>query len=155
MFSAIALCTLLLLLVSFKVDGFKQRGGFSSIHSRASTFRRYNCIECKEGEFDTTVLKSDTPVLVDFYANWCGPCKLMGPIFKALAEEYDGTDPVKFVKVDTDYFDDQVDDYNIQGLPMFGIFVDGKMIKSHSGALNKDQLKQFMAKGLEEHKAKA
>jgi thioredoxin 1 len=58
-------------------------------------------VECPEGEFDKYVTDSKGAVVVDFMANWCGPCKLMNPIFKSLAEEYDSVD---FVKVDTGTF---------------------------------------------------
>ena len=62
------------------------------------------------------------------FLDWCGPCKLVAPIFKALADELP---QVKFVKVDTEVHEDSVDSFNIQGLPLFGIFVDGKMVRTY------------------------
>jgi len=107
-------------------------------------------VELAPGEFDNEVTKESEVVIVDFYADWCGPCKLMGPIFKQLAEELPA-DGLKFVKVDTDVHESTVESYNIQGLPLFGVFIDGKMISSHSGALSKVNLRQFIIKSLLEH----
>ena len=75
----------------------------------------------------------------------CGPCKLMMPIFKSLAEEYP-EDVVKLVKVDTDLHEDAVEKYNIQGVPMFGVFKDGDLLVSYSGAMTKDKLRDFINK---------
>jgi thioredoxin 1 len=71
----------------------------------------------------------------------------MGPIFQQLADEY--TDKVNFVKVDTDVHEDTVDTFSIQGLPLFGLFVKGKMVSAHSGALTRDALRDFINKGLD------
>jgi thiol-disulfide isomerase/thioredoxin len=65
--------------------------------------------------------------VIFFALDWCGPCKLMSPIFKALSEEV--TD-VEFVKVNTDLHEDKIDGFNIQGLPLFGVFLKGKMVSS-------------------------
>eukprot|EP01035_Chromulina_nebulosa_P017122 gene17122-22636_t len=97
------------------------------------------------GEFDKEVVHSNVPVIVDFSATWCGPCKLMLPIFKALAEEY-SPDEVKLIKVDTDIHDDTVDRFNIQGVPLFGVFINGEMVATHSGAITKDRLREFIEK---------
>ena len=107
-----------------------------------------NFVELVPGDFDKEVIANSKskPVLVDFMANWCGPCKLVAPIFKALSEDF--TDQVKFVKVDTDVHEDTVDKYNIQGLPLFALFVNGKVKATHSGALTKDNLKAFITKNM-------
>lgn len=73
--------------------------------------------------------------------------QLVGPIFKQVAEDFP-SDKVKFVKVDTDVHEDTVAKYNIQGLPLFGLFINGEIVVSHSGALNRDALKDFVNKGL-------
>jgi thioredoxin 1 len=109
-------------------------------NSRAYAFK-----VVEAGEFDSTVIQSKVPVIVDFSADWCGPCKLMLPIFKSLADEYP-EESVKLVKVDTDVHEDVVDKYNIQGVPLFGVFKNGEMVASHSGALTKDKLKEFINK---------
>jgi thioredoxin 1 len=98
--------------------------------------------------FDDLVLKSNVPVIVDFHANWCGPCKLMAPIFKDLADEYAETN-IKFVKLDTDDHEDTVDQYNIQGLPTFAVFKNGEIVATHSGAISRDPLKSFIDKYIE------
>jgi thioredoxin len=114
----------------------------SRLHSSTETV-----IDCASGAFAKTVIECEGPVVVDFYADWCGPCKLVAPIFKQVSEEYPDKD-VKFVKVDTDVHEDTVDTFNIQGLPLFGVFMNGKMIASHSGALNKQKLSELITKAL-------
>lgn len=69
----------------------------------------------------------------------------MLPIFKALAEEYD-ENVVKLVKVDTDIHEEAVERYNIQGVPMFGVFKNGELVTSYSGAMTKDKLREFINK---------
>lgn len=69
----------------------------------------------------------------------------MLPIFKSLAEEYPES-KVKLVKVDTDVHEEAVDQFNIQGVPLFGVFINGQMVASHSGAITRDKLKEFIDK---------
>lgn len=102
-------------------------------------------IELSDESFDELVMNSSVPVIVDFHANWCGPCKLMAPIFQELAENYTENE-IKFVKVDTDDHEDTVDQFNIQGLPMFVLIKDGKVVASHSGAISREPLKAFIDK---------
>jgi thioredoxin 1 len=74
----------------------------------------------------------------------------MAPIFKQLADDYqEGS--IKFVKVDTDLNEDAVDNYNIQGLPLFGIFLNGQMVASHSGALGKEVLRELILSNLKKN----
>lgn len=112
------------LLIVLAVDGFR----FRKLTSFRPTLRLTAAVDCAQGQFEATVVEpsSSTPVIVDFYADWCGPCKLVAPIFKQLAEEMPA---VKFVKVDTDLHEDCAEKFNIQGLPLFGLFVKGKMVR--------------------------
>eukprot|EP00607_Mallomonas_marina_P000170 CAMPEP_0182427982 /NCGR_PEP_ID=MMETSP1167-20130531/20933_1 /TAXON_ID=2988 /ORGANISM="Mallomonas Sp, Strain CCMP3275" /LENGTH=142 /DNA_ID=CAMNT_0024610593 /DNA_START=125 /DNA_END=553 /DNA_ORIENTATION=- len=103
-------------------------------------------IECEPGSFDDVVINSKIPVVVDFYANWCGPCKLVAPIFNKLAEEL--PDGIQFVKVDTEKHEDTIEKYKLQGLPLFAVFVNGRIMLSHSGALSKEPLRTFIKTGL-------
>ena len=135
-------CLIYILLISL-VNGFKN---YFPLKAHSRTLLK-SMIECPVGEFQSQVIQSKVPVVVDFYANWCGPCKLVGPIFKQCADEFPA-EKVKFVKVDTDLFPDLVDKYNMQGLPLFGLFINGEIVSSHSGAMNRESLKAFVNNGL-------
>ncbi|MBQ8031848.1 MAG: thioredoxin [Butyrivibrio sp.] len=91
-----------------------------------------------EANFETEVLKSDIPVLVDFYADWCGPCKMMMPIVEKMAEKYDGK--MKVGKVNSDENNDLAARYNIMSIPSFLIFKNGEVIDSLTGAMSADAL---------------
>jgi len=88
--------------------------------------------------FEEEVVKSDIPVLVDFYADWCGPCKMMGPVVEKLAEEYDGK--VKVGKVNVDEQEELAARFNVMSIPFFAFIKDGKMVDSSLGAASKDAL---------------
>ena len=88
--------------------------------------------------FEEEVVKSDIPVLVDFYADWCGPCKMMGPVVEKLAEEYDGK--VKVGKVNVDEQEELAARFNVMSIPFFAFIKDGKMVDSSLGATSKDAL---------------
>mmetsp|Transcript_18004 Transcript_18004/g.30273 ORF Transcript_18004/g.30273 Transcript_18004/m.30273 type:complete len:152 (+) Transcript_18004:138-593(+) len=113
-------------------------------NDRKSKTLRMSAVDCGEGEFDNLVANAKGPVVVDFYADWCGPCKLMKPIFTSLADDY--PDEIPFVKVDTDVHDEMQMRYRLQGLPLFAVFVNGAIVSSHSGALPKLALKNFIDK---------
>lgn len=91
-----------------------------------------------ESNFEEEVLKSEIPVLVDFYAEWCGPCKMMGPVVDAIANEVDGK--AKVGKIDVDQSRKIAMKYNIMTVPTFLIIKDGKVVETLVGAVSKDKL---------------
>lgn len=88
--------------------------------------------------FDEEVLNSDIPVLVDFYADWCGPCKMMAPVVEQLSEEYDGR--VKIGKCNIDEETAVAEKYRIMSIPTMKIFVKGEEKASLVGAMSKEAL---------------
>jgi thioredoxin 1 len=95
-------------------------------------------IQGSDKNFKQEVLESDKPVLVDFFATWCGPCKMMAPVVDQLAKEYEGR--VKVVKVDTDQSPESSETYRIQAIPAFIVFKDGKVVQQIVGAAPKEEL---------------
>ncbi len=89
--------------------------------------------------FDQEVLQSSNLVMVDFWATWCGPCKIVAPVVEELAKEYEGK--VTFVKVNTDENQDLATRYNIRGIPTLMFFKEGNMADQVVGAVPKAQLK--------------
>ncbi|MCM1266696.1 MAG: thioredoxin [Bacteroidales bacterium] len=96
--------------------------------------------------FETEVLQSEIPVLVDFYAEWCGPCKMMAPIIEQLAEKYDGK--VKVGKCDVDEEDGIARTYRIMNIPNMKIFVKGEAVGNIVGAVGQDEIEAELAKVL-------
>lgn len=96
--------------------------------------------------FETEVLKSEIPVLVDFYADWCGPCKLVAPIVEQIAEEYDGR--VKVGKVNVDISTDLAMKYGVMSIPTFIIFRKGEIFRKTVGAQNKKSLELALNQAL-------
>ena len=88
--------------------------------------------------FEEEVLKSDVPVLVDMFATWCGPCKMMAPVVAQLAEEYKGS--VKVGKLDIDQNVNIVAQYKIMSVPTFLVIKDGEVVKKLIGAVSKEEL---------------
>ena len=88
--------------------------------------------------FEEEVLKSDVPVLVDMFATWCGPCKMMAPVVAQLAEEYEGI--VKVGKLDIDQNVDIVAQYKIMSVPTFLVIKDGEIKAKLIGAVSKEEL---------------
>ncbi len=93
-----------------------------------------------DADFDTQVLKSDMPVVVDFWAPWCGPCKVMLPIMEELDKEYTGK--VKFVKMNVDENSDVPGKFSVMSIPTFIIFKGGNAAKTFVGSRSKEDMKK-------------
>ena len=97
-------------------------------------------LELTDKNFDQEVIKSDKPVLVDFWATWCGPCQIMGPIIEELAKETEGK--AKIGKMEIDSNPEMAEKYGIMSVPSLKIFKDGKVIKEFTGLQNKGVLRK-------------
>lgn len=103
--------------------------------------------DVSDSRFKGEVLDSETPVLVDFWATWCGPCKIMHPVLKALATEYDGR--VKVVRVDVDKNPKTTGKYDISEIPTMLIFKRGAKIASFTGVTPKERLDEAIKQALD------
>lgn len=96
--------------------------------------------------FETEVLQAELPVLVDFYADWCGPCKMMAPVVEKLAEEYEGR--IKVGKLNTDENMQIAQQYRIASIPTFMIFKDGELATSWMGITSAADFKNKLDEAL-------
>ena len=99
-------------------------------------------IEINEANFETEVLKTSQPVLVDFWAEWCGPCKMIAPILDDVAKEYNGK--LKVAKLNIDENQETPAKYGIRGIPTLMLFKGGNIEATKVGALSKSQLAAFI-----------
>jgi len=97
-------------------------------------------------QFDDKVLNSSKPVFVDFWAEWCGPCRAVSPAVEEVSKEYDGK--VNFVKVNVDDNNELASRYNIYSIPTLAIFQHGKVIAQAAGAASKDKIKAYIDKNI-------
>lgn len=95
-------------------------------------------IELTSDTFETDVLKSETPVLVDFWAEWCGPCKMIAPIVEEIADEYAGR--LKVGKLDADQYGDILMKYQIMGIPTLILFKNGMPVERIVGYQDKNRI---------------
>ncbi len=95
-----------------------------------------------DNNFENEVINSDTPVLVDFWAQWCGPCKSLMPVIEELASEIG--DKVKVVKIDIEEAPEAPTKYGVRGVPTLMIFKDGKVVDTRVGGLPKAQLSNWI-----------
>ncbi len=105
-----------------------------------------NVIHVTDADFDQHVLQSEEPVLVDFWAQWCGPCKMIAPALDELAETYAGR--AKVVKVDIDQNRAVAMKYHVRSIPMLLLFKNGQVEATQIGAVGKAQLGQMIDKAL-------
>ncbi|MEN9911295.1 MAG: thioredoxin [Actinomycetota bacterium] len=99
-----------------------------------------------DATFDAEVLRNDKPVIVDFWAPWCGPCRTVSPILDAIAEAH--ADKIDIVKLNVDEFPDLAIEYNILGIPAMKVFKGGEVVKSIVGAKPRPALEQDLAEFL-------
>ena len=99
-------------------------------------------VHVTDGSFEEDVLKAEDPVLVDYWAEWCGPCKAIAPILGEIAEEYAGR--LKIAKLNIDDNPSTPPKYGIRGIPTLMLFKDGNVEATKVGALSKSQLSAFL-----------
>lgn len=102
--------------------------------------------DVQDGVFEAKVIKSERPVLVDFWATWCAPCKAIAPIVEELASEYNGK--VDFYKLDVDNNRATAAAFGVRGVPTLILFKGGKVVDQMVGAGSKDRMKAMIAKAL-------
>jgi len=101
-------------------------------------------IELNAENFETEVLKSDKPVLVDFWAEWCAPCRMLAPTISAIASDYDGR--LKVAKLNVDHFGEIAARYQIRGIPTILMFNDGEVHDQMVGAGSKENIVRMVEK---------
>ncbi|OQY20403.1 MAG: thioredoxin [Desulfobacteraceae bacterium 4572_35.1] len=105
-----------------------------------------NVLEFTDSNFETEVINSSTPVLVDFWATWCAPCKAIAPTIDTVADEYG--EKVKIGKVNVDDNPDTPGKFGVRGIPTLILFKDGQVIDQLVGAVSKSQLEELINKAL-------
>ena len=99
-------------------------------------------VDINDGNFESEVLQADGPVVVDFWAEWCGPCKAMLPVIEELAEEQG--DKLKIVKVNIDESPNTPTKYGVRGVPTFMVFKGGQVVDTRVGGMSKGQFSEWV-----------
>jgi thioredoxin 1 len=99
-------------------------------------------LHVNDSDFNETVIKADGPVLVDYWAEWCGPCKMIAPVLDEIAKDYQGK--LKVVKLNIDENQKTPADYGVRGIPTLMLFKNGEVEATKVGALTKSQLAAFI-----------
>ncbi|MBI0154646.1 MULTISPECIES: thioredoxin TrxA [Gilliamella] len=102
----------------------------------------HSIVSLSEATFDKTINESTKPVLVDFWAEWCGPCKMVAPILEEIAQEYG--DKIIIAKLNVEQNPSIAPKFGIRGIPTLLIFKNGQLVATQVGALSKAQLKAFI-----------
>ena len=105
-----------------------------------------NIINVTDANFEAEVLNSDIPVLVDYWAEWCGPCKMIAPVLEEIADDYAGK--IKICKLNIDDNEETPPKFNIRGIPTLMLFKNGNVDATKVGALSKSQLTAFVDSNL-------
>lgn len=104
-------------------------------------------LEVTKDNFESDVAQSDVPVIIDFWADWCGPCKILAPTFEKVSAEYEGK--VLFAKVNVDAETDLAQQFEVRSIPTMVVFKGGKEVDRFMGALSADDMKAKLDQALE------